>query len=183
MTGADAASAITGSEVVSLCHEFEAVAAPVWLMGGWGVDALLGRQTRPHHDLDILVEVAALERLRLRLIELGFAFKYVWDDEVRWIRNESWTTELEQPTAFVYGDADGREVDVHVVHEAVDGAIEMLWNVPYSFTTEGLSATGEIDGNRVRCLSAELQRQAHTGYELPPHHVRDLELLAELDAR
>ncbi len=26
-------------------------------MGGWGVDALLGRQTRPHKDLDVLVLV------------------------------------------------------------------------------------------------------------------------------
>ena len=24
-------------------------------MGGWGVDALLGAQTREHHDLDVLV--------------------------------------------------------------------------------------------------------------------------------
>lgn len=177
ITGTD----VTGSDVVALCRDFEAAAAPVWLMGGWGVDALLGRQTRPHHDVDVLVEVRGVERLRLRLIERGFAFKYVWDDEVRWIRDESWTTDLEQPTAFVYADPDGREVDVHVVRQGVDGAIEMLWNVPYSFTAEGLGSIGEIDGHRVRCLSAELQRQAHTGYPLPPHHARDLELLAELN--
>lgn len=28
----------------------------VWLDGGWGVDALLGRQTRPHDDMDIVIE-------------------------------------------------------------------------------------------------------------------------------
>jgi lincosamide nucleotidyltransferase A/C/D/E len=28
----------------------------VWVDGGWGVDALLGEQTRPHKDLDIAIE-------------------------------------------------------------------------------------------------------------------------------
>ncbi len=171
-------SGMAAADLVALYDDLEEAAGPVWLMGGWGVDALLGRQTRPHHDVDILVEVADLERHRLRLIERGFAFKYVWDDEVRWVRDDAWTTELEQPTAFVYGDAAGREVDLHVVRLTAEGAIEMLWNAPYSFTAEGLSATGEIEGHRVRCLSAELQRQAHTGYTLPPHHVRDMDLLA-----
>ena len=26
-----------------------------WVAGGWGVDALLGEQTREHRDLDILI--------------------------------------------------------------------------------------------------------------------------------
>lgn len=26
-----------------------------WVSGGWGVDALVGRQTRTHRDLDLLV--------------------------------------------------------------------------------------------------------------------------------
>jgi lincosamide nucleotidyltransferase A/C/D/E len=25
----------------------------VWLLGGWGIDALLGQQTRPHKDIDL----------------------------------------------------------------------------------------------------------------------------------
>ena len=163
--------------VISLYRAFAAADAPVWLMGGWGIDALLGRQTRSHHDLDVLVEVSDLERLRLCLIELQFGLKYIWDDEVRWIRNDSWSSPLEQPTAFVYGHADGREVDVHAVRRSDDESVEMLWNVPYAFTAEGLSAVGVVDGHAVRCLSREMQRQAHTGYDLPPHHLRDLELL------
>jgi hypothetical protein len=30
----------------------------VWLNGGWGVDALLGHQTREHEDLDITISSA-----------------------------------------------------------------------------------------------------------------------------
>jgi lincosamide nucleotidyltransferase A/C/D/E len=166
--------------VTSLYGALLAADAPVWLMGGWGVDALVGRQTRTHHDVDLLVEVADLERLRVRLIHLGFDFKYVWDDEVRWIRDDRWSSPLEQPSAFVYGHADGREVDVHVVRQSEAGEVEMLWNVPYAFTAAGLGATGVIDGHSVRCLSREMQLQAHTGYTLPAHHLQDLELLDRL---
>lgn len=169
---------LVAADVVALYRDLEDADVPVWLMGGWGVDALLGQQTRPHHDVDLLVEVAALERLRARLVALGFGLRYLWDDECRWVRDETWTLDVEQPTAFVYGHADEREVDVHVVRQSAEGTVEMLWTVPYDFTAEGLLATGEIDGYRVRCLSREMQRQAHTGYELPTHHVRDIELLA-----
>jgi lincosamide nucleotidyltransferase A/C/D/E len=31
-----------------------------WLDGGWGVDALLDEQTRPHADVDLVVDVAGL---------------------------------------------------------------------------------------------------------------------------
>ena len=41
-----------------------------------------------HHDVDLLVGVADLERLRLWLIDLGFVLKYTWDDE-RWIRHDA----------------------------------------------------------------------------------------------
>ncbi len=68
---------------------------------------------------------------------------------------------------------------MHVVRQSEDGDVEMLWNVPYTFTAVGLRATGVVDRQRVRCLSREMQLQAHTGYALPAHHLQDLELLDE----
>jgi lincosamide nucleotidyltransferase A/C/D/E len=169
------------ADTIALYRALDAAGAPVWLIGGWGVDALVGRQTRAHHDVDLLVDVGDLERFRLCLIDLGFAFKYTWDDEVRWIRHDAWSSPLEQPTAFVYGHADGREVDVHVIRHTDDADVEMLWRAPWAFTTVGLSATGVIEGQPVRCLSREMQLKAHTGYELPAHHLEDLELLQTLE--
>ena len=29
----------------------------LWVDGGWGIDALLNRQTRPHKDLDAFVQL------------------------------------------------------------------------------------------------------------------------------
>lgn len=46
----------------------------VWLSdGGWGVDALLGEQTRPHNDLDLVVSLDGIPALRDVLGEQGFA--------------------------------------------------------------------------------------------------------------
>ena len=47
-------------EVVDWLHQAR---IRVWLDGGWGVDALLGRETRPHHDVDIIVSVSDVPKL------------------------------------------------------------------------------------------------------------------------
>jgi lincosamide nucleotidyltransferase A/C/D/E len=165
------------SEVTSLYLDMAAHGVPLWLMGGWGIDALLGRQTRDHHDLDVLVDETNLERCRQRLGNLGFEFRYVWDDETWWVRDPSWSRQEEQPTAFVYGSQDAREVDVHVFRIDGGGGATALWTSPYPLTAAGLQGRGVIAGHAVRCITAEMQRLAHTGYELPPHHEVDMQLL------
>ena len=58
--------------VLTMITQLEAAAIPVVLDGGWGVDALLGDQTRPHDDLDIVVARADMERIQVELGALGF---------------------------------------------------------------------------------------------------------------
>ena len=165
--------------VVSLYLALEADGIRLWLMGGWGVDALLGRQTRDHHDLDVLVEARSLERLCEQLRHFGFDFEYEWDEEAWWIEDPSWSRAEKLPTAFVYGHPDGREIDVHVVRVEDGGHVTTLWTVPYAITAAGLDGHGTVAAQPVRCLTAEMQRLAHIGYELPPHHLADLTLLSE----
>ena len=38
-----------------------------WIAGGWALDLHLGRQTRPHHDIDVLVLREDLPGVRERL--------------------------------------------------------------------------------------------------------------------
>ena len=38
-----------------LCRMLDQHAIRFWVVGGWGIDALLGRVTRPHKDLDVLL--------------------------------------------------------------------------------------------------------------------------------
>ena len=166
-------------QVVSLYVDMEARGIGLWLMGGWGIDALLGRQTRDHHDLDVLVEVAKLELLVDRLGEFGFKLMYVWDDEAWWVTDAAWSGKDTRPTAFVYGAADGREIDVHVVGVDARGVVATLWNCPYKMTRAGLRGRGAVAGVPVRCLTSDMQQVAHTGYELPLHHVSEMRLLAE----
>ena len=44
----------------------------VWLDGGWGVDALLGRQTRPHNDIDLFIELKHRDLFIKILLEKNF---------------------------------------------------------------------------------------------------------------
>ena len=46
---------MSGGDVVALLRLLAEHRIDVWVDGGWGVDALLGEQTRPHSDVDIAV--------------------------------------------------------------------------------------------------------------------------------
>ena len=43
-------------DVVDLLKKVESIGIKVWITGGWGVDAILGQQTRPHSDIDFFVQ-------------------------------------------------------------------------------------------------------------------------------
>jgi lincosamide nucleotidyltransferase A/C/D/E len=91
------------ARVVELYKTLDSLGVMIWIDGGWGVDALLGRQTRPHGDLDIGIEQNGLPQL-LGVLE-GQGFK-----EVR--RDGQWN--------FVMRDGKGHDIDIHVfvVHAA-----------------------------------------------------------------
>ena len=55
---------LSAPDAAALCRGLEEHGVGFWLIGGWGVDALLHRQTRPHKDLDVLVRLADLGPLR-----------------------------------------------------------------------------------------------------------------------
>jgi lincosamide nucleotidyltransferase A/C/D/E len=43
-------------EVIDFYERMTDLGITVWVDGGWGVDSLLGRQTRLHKDLDIAIQ-------------------------------------------------------------------------------------------------------------------------------
>jgi hypothetical protein len=59
--------------VLAVLAELEAAGVAAWIDGGWGIDALLGRQTRPHDDLDLVVAADAVPACRMVLAAGGFA--------------------------------------------------------------------------------------------------------------
>jgi hypothetical protein len=51
-------------DIVELYRALDQAGVAIWIDGGWAVDAVVGRQTRSHNDLDIAVEARALARLQ-----------------------------------------------------------------------------------------------------------------------
>ncbi len=127
----------------------------VWLDGGWGVDALLGRQTRPHRDLDIAIEHKDVPRLRRLLETRGYR-------EVSKPDAKDWN--------FVLGDDRGHEVDVHSY--AFDERGEHVYGTGYP--PGALGGVGTVDGRPVKCISAEHAVRFRTGYELRESDVQDV---------
>src|SRR5207247_10666750 len=49
--------AMSAADVLGVLAALDGRGIPAWLDGGWGIDALLGEQTRPHEDVDLVVPV------------------------------------------------------------------------------------------------------------------------------
>jgi lincosamide nucleotidyltransferase A/C/D/E len=54
---------LKGSDVLEIVHAAEDAGIDIWLDGGWGIDALLEKQTREHTDLDVVVALDQVERI------------------------------------------------------------------------------------------------------------------------
>lgn len=131
-----------------------------WLNGGWGVDALLGEQTRRHEDLDLFLRAHDAPLLVQHLVLRGFA-PVPRDDTTPW--------------NFVYGDAHGREVDFHLFERDPDGSVR--YGTGEVFPAEVLDGYGTIGGRAVRCIAAAWEVRWHTGYPVDEDDWHDVRLL------
>jgi lincosamide nucleotidyltransferase A/C/D/E len=135
----------------------------VWIEGGWGVDALLGEQTRAHDDLDLGVRLEDVEQICAVLHEFDRS-----DDE--------W------PSSFVLQDRSGRKVDCHPLtfDEHGDGwQADRSGEAPHRWPREGLAATGRIGGVEVPCITPELQVAWHQHPEFDDLDWEDMRRLSE----
>jgi lincosamide nucleotidyltransferase A/C/D/E len=162
--------------VVQLVRRLEDGGVRCWVLGGWGVDALEGRATREHKDLDVFLALSEHARAWRLLHEDGFRLAYRWEENVD-VPGD--LTGDVQPTAYVLQHDDGRELDVHVLDDGTD-PMTVLWGHRIELVPGALDGVGTIGGTAVRCLSAEMQVVAHQGYELPEVQRRDLERVERL---
>src|SRR5580700_5949323 len=65
-------SEMTALDAVELYKLFDRHGIKVWIDGGWGVDALLGHQTRKHDDLDVAIYYSSLTALSELLKDRGY---------------------------------------------------------------------------------------------------------------
>jgi len=143
------------------------------VVGGWGVDALLGEQTRPHKDLDVLVRLDQLRPSLDVLKATGFRHAYAWEENLP-LHGPDDLAGLD--SAFVMRDDAAREVDIHV-YDGDGSNVRPLWASERLLASSDLSAQGVIGGAPVACLTPDAQLDSHRGYELPETHRQDVERL------
>src|SRR5665213_1879374 len=144
-----------GEAVLAIISALQTAGLRCWVSGGWGVDALAGKRTRIHRDLDLVVEDRDIQRAIEVLADLGY-----WE----WYRADS---EVPMFSRVVLHDDElaGRAVDLHPLE--ISG-------------TQVEFATGEIEGRQVPCLSLALQLKTHSSYTKRWRDRTDIALLRKL---
>ena len=157
---------MTPVEIIDVYTSLENFGVEIWIDGGWGVDALLGEQTRPHKDLDIAIQQKDVAALR----EFLHAQSY---SEIK--------LEDARPWNFVLGNENGREIDVHVI--VLDDKGNGIYGLPEKgemYPAASLKGTGTIERRAVRCISPEWMVKFHSGYELTEKDFRDICLVQQI---
>jgi lincosamide nucleotidyltransferase A/C/D/E len=134
----------------------------LWIDGGWGVDALLRRQSRAHSDLDIIIDGRDLEKLIAILLSQGYV--------------------RERGDGVIFVAASGLAVDVHEVRfdERGYGIFDLPDGRQWPFPPSAFAGQGSIGGVEVQCLSPEAQVQCHAqGYEPTAKDIGDMQALQE----
>jgi lincosamide nucleotidyltransferase A/C/D/E len=160
---------MAAAEVLRVLAALEAPGLRTWVAGGWGVDALAGRQTRFHRDLDLALDVThvPVERALSALEHLGY------DVETDW-----------RPARVELAAPSKRWVDLHPVVFDDQGTgwqanVEGL--PPFRYPPDAF-AGGLICGVGVGCLSIRQQLLFHGGYPPRPHDLAGIGLLQQLQA-
>jgi lincosamide nucleotidyltransferase A/C/D/E len=152
---------MAASDVVELLGRLEQHGIDVWLNGGWGVDALLGHQTREHEDLDITISAADRAACTAAMEAAGFRTHRV-DNDFNWVLT----------------DGRGRLVDVHLVdfsETLIAGTgVRLYGPAGLPFEVGSLEGRGTIADRPVKCETAEFQVRGHTGYTPDETDYRDV---------
>ncbi len=152
-------------EVLLVLDALTAAGCRWWLEGGWGVDALVGRQTRPHRDVDVELDSTA-EQVALDVLRrLGYRIETDW-----------------RPNRVELVASDRGRVDLHPLIVAPDGSARQaaLHGGFHEFPASNF-ASGSLGGVAVPCVSITAQRAFREGYEHRDVDRHDLRLLDDLE--
>jgi 2'-5' RNA ligase len=144
-----------GELVLTIIDSLQAGGVRCWISGGWGVDALAGKRTRIHRDLDLIVEEQDKQRAVEVLEQLGY-----WE----WYRVDS---DVPLYSRIVLHD-----------HELAGRAIDLHPFSPSSMRVE--FTTGTIKGREVSCMSLDLQLKTHSNYRKRSRDRADLAVMRRL---
>ena len=156
---------MTATDVIKFYTDLEKSGIGIWIDGGWGVDALLGKQTRLHADLDIAIEQKDLKKAVEMLEKQGY--QNVPRDDTR-------------PWNFVLGDKKGHEIDFHVI--VIDNNGNGIYGPPEKgemYPAGALVGLGRIKKHPVKCIAPEYMVKFHTGYKLRESDYQGIDALCK----
>ena len=153
---------MNAAEVVRVLDALDAAGIKAGISGGWGIDALLRRQTRQHGDLDLGIAAEAIDDALGTLGPLGYV-----------------VTVDERPARLVLESSSG-QVDLHpIVWDTSGAGVQTgLAGEVFHYAPGSLAAEGMIAGRPVRCATPDLQLRFHAHYEPRDHDRRDMAELA-----
>jgi lincosamide nucleotidyltransferase A/C/D/E len=153
---------VNATEVLRVLDALDAAGIGWGITGGWGIDALLRRETRTHGDVDLGIASDAVDAAIEALASLGYGLDVD-----------------ERPARVVLRSSDG-QVDLHPIVWAPSGSGVQtgLGGERFDYPPGSLDAEGEIGGRLVRCGTPELQLTFHEHYEPRDHDRRDMAALA-----
>jgi lincosamide nucleotidyltransferase A/C/D/E len=157
------AQGMTAIEVHAIVDWLETRAVVYQINGGWAVDALVGHQTRPHRDLDLFVDAAAVDDILGWLTARGYAAETDWLPARLELRCGPLRVDL-HPMVL---DSDGNGVQRGLGDEVFEHA-------------RAMRTLGVVSGRAVVVATASRLRELHEGYEPREVDVHDLHLLADL---
>jgi lincosamide nucleotidyltransferase A/C/D/E len=148
--------------VLEVIDTLSAAGLRAGITGGWGIDALLRRETRPHGDVDLGIDSGAVVSALDALAGLGYR---IVDDQ--------------RPARVELAGPRGR-VDLHPIAWHADGSGQQvgLAGEVIDYPAGSLDAVGVIGGREVRCGTPELQVAFHRHYMPREHDRRDMAALA-----
>jgi len=152
-------------DAIDLYKKINNLGIDIWIDGGWGVDALLGKQTRFHEDLDVVVQEKDVAKLRDHLERDGY-IDIARDDTQAW--------------NFVLGKDGIKLVDVHVIKFDEDGnGIYGSAKNGDVYPVKSLMGQGHIGKEKVKCLTASFQVESRSGYKTSEIDYRNVRALCE----
>jgi lincosamide nucleotidyltransferase A/C/D/E len=151
------------TEVLRVLAVLDAAGVRAGLTGGWGIDALLRRQTRSHGDADLGVPAEAVDSAIDALVGIGY------------------TVSIDQRPARLVLVSDEGKVDLHPIVWGPSGTgIQTGFDgETFEYPPGSLDSAGSIAGQTVRCGTPSLQLTFHERYEPRDHDRADMAALAE----
>lgn len=130
---------VTKEDLLKVIDLFEKIQITYWLDGGWGVDVLVGKQTRNHRDIDINYDANETERLLDTLIKVGYQVETDWMP----VRTELYHPELGY-------------LDIHPFIIEADGSCKQsdleggFYNIDAKYFEQTI-----FEGRKIPCISIE----------------------------